>query len=211
MPVKFIMIIAIFSFVACGKSTTKNLSSQDKTVNTKDTCESPDADINCCFVNMPDNLTSVMNIADNSEKGERIIIKGKLLKEDETTPYSDVIIYAYHTDANGYYSKKGNETGFQKWHGHLHGWCKTDAEGRYEIHSIKPARYPVNEFPAHIHWAIKKPNGDSQYLNDFVFSDDSLVTDKYLSELNLPGDNGVITLKENGEGVLIGDRVTVLE
>lgn len=211
MPIKFIITIVIISFVACGKSTTKNLSPQDKTVSNKDTCENPDADINCSFENMPDNLTSVMTIADDSEKGERIIIKGQILKEDGTTPYSDVIVYAYHTDDNGYYTKKGNETGFQKWHGHLHGWCKTDSEGRYEIHSIKPVRYPSNDFPAHIHWVIREPNGDTQYLNDFVFSDDSLVTEKYLSGLNSPGDKGVITLKENGEGVLVGDRVTVLK
>ncbi|MEO8209887.1 MAG: hypothetical protein ABI840_04970 [bacterium] len=211
----FILCLVLFiSFLACNKKSAESpdlTDQKEKKVTEKDTCDNPDADINCCFVNIPENISSLLNIADSLEKGKRIIIKGQLLREDGTTPYNDVIIYAYHTDENGYYSKRGDETGFQKWHGYLHGWCKTDSEGRYEIHSIKPGRYPSNNAPAHIHWAIKDSHGKMTYLNDFVFSDDSMVTGSYLSHLRLPGDNGVITLKENEDGVMVGSRLTVLK
>ncbi|MDQ3022374.1 MAG: intradiol ring-cleavage dioxygenase [Bacteroidota bacterium] len=210
----FIFCIVLFiSLVACNKKSAESFDltdSKEKKLTGKDTCDNPDADINCCFVNIPENISNVMNIADSLEKGKRIIIKGQIIREDGTTPYTDVIIYVYHTDDNGYYSKRGDETGFQKWHGYLHGWCKTDSEGRYEIHSIRPGRYPSNNAPAHIHWAIKDQNGKITYLNDFVFSDDSMVTEGYLSYLRLPGDNGIITLQENG-GVMEGSRLTVLK
>src|SRR5688572_16842335 len=74
-----------------------------------DDCDNPDADIACCFVNMPETLTNVMRIASPDEPGERLIISGKIFKSDGVTPYQDVILYAYHTDNTGHYTKKGNE------------------------------------------------------------------------------------------------------
>jgi protocatechuate 3,4-dioxygenase beta subunit len=130
---------------------------------------------------------------------------------ENNAPYPGIIIYAYHTDNKGYYSKRGNETGVQKWHGHLYGYCKTDPDGRYEIHTIKPARYPSNDFPAHIHWYIKEPDGKMEYLNDFVFSDDSLVTQKYIASLADRGDNGIIELEKNSNGIYEGERITILK
>ena len=208
---KYFLLIIIIYFFSCENSNTKNKPVNENKNFQSDSCENPDADIACCFLNMPSDISAVMKIADSSEPGQRIKIKGQILNENGKSPYPGIIIYAYHTDNNGYYSKKGNETGFQKWHGHLHGWCITDADGRYEIHTIKPARYPSNLAPAHIHCAIKEPSGSMTYLNDFVFSDDSLVNENYLSHLNLPGDNGMITLKDNVSGALEGNRVTILK
>ncbi|MEO8445950.1 MAG: hypothetical protein ABI528_00565 [bacterium] len=211
MLTQFLFILSLISILSCTKKNDSNTSAgENKTTQISDTCEGPDIDVGCFFINPPTGLNSIMNIAGKSEEGIRMIITGQL-KRSDNTPLKDVIIYAYHTDNNGYYSKKGNEKGFEKWHGHLHGWCKTDIDGNYEIHSIRPARYPSNDIPAHIHWAIKKPDGTVTYLNDFVFSDDDLVDQNYLSRLNYPGDNGVISLKENPEGILEGNRVTILE
>jgi protocatechuate 3,4-dioxygenase beta subunit len=172
-----------------------------------DSCDNPDADINCNFLNMPGNLTSVMQIAGKEEPGERLVISGTLFKADSETPYPDVILYAYHTDQAGYYSKTGKETGVQKWHGHLHGWAKTDRNGRYEIRSIRPARYPGNTIPAHIHVAVKTGNKQPYYVSDFVFKDDSLVNSPYISSVrDLPGGTGVVDLKNTGKDSWAGKR-----
>ena len=203
--------IITFCFFSCENSGSKNKIAADKLSGGNDTCDNPDAPLSCLFINVPRNITNRMEIADDKEEGKRIVIKGQIFKEDGLTPYSELIIYAYHTDNKGYYSKKGNETGVQKKHGYLFGYCKTDKEGRYEIHTIRPGRYPDNEFPAHIHIAIKEPGGNMQYLNDFVFSDDILVTKEYLSRLNYKGDDGVIVLKENGSGIPEGNRITILK
>ncbi len=177
-----------------------------------DTCDNPDADINCCFINMPPNISNVIKAADDSEKGERLFIKGVVYKSDGKTPCPDVLIYVYHTDNNGYYSKRGDETGFQKWHVHLHGWGKTNKDGKYEIHSIRPAPYPDNSMPAHIHSAIKEPdNLQPYYINDFVFSDDPLVTEKYISSQSNPGGSGVVDLMKDNNGTWIGKRDIVLK
>ena len=206
-----LLFIITFCFFSCGNSGSENKSVNGNLSAGNDTCDNPDAPLTCLFVNVPHDISNRMEIADNNEEGKRIVIKGQIFKEDGMTPYSDLIIYAYHTDNKGYYSKKGFETGVQKKHGYLFGYCKTDAEGRYEIITIRPGRYPVNKFPAHIHIATKEPDGNMQYLNDFVFSDDSLVTKEYLSQLIYKGDDGVIILKENGSGIQEGNRITILK
>ena len=132
----------ITCFICCNHPSLKTGVDQ-KMINTQiDTCNNPDADINCCFVFMPSELTPVMSIAVQNEPGEKLLITGTIFKSDGVTPYPDVILYAYHTDNSGHYSRKGDENGFQKWHGHLHGWCKTGSNGKYEIQTLRPARYP---------------------------------------------------------------------
>jgi len=201
----------IFCLFSCGNSGSRKNSASGKLSDDKDSCDNPDAPLSCLFVKVHPELTSIMDIDNSSEDGKRIIIKGQIFKEDGITPYNDLIIYAYHTDNKGYYSKKGDETGVNKQHGSHYGYCKTDTEGRYEISTIRPGRYPVNKFPAHIHWAVKEPDGNMFYLNDFVFSDDSLVNNDYLSHLIYKGDDGVIILKDNGSGISEGNRITVLK
>jgi protocatechuate 3,4-dioxygenase beta subunit len=196
---------------SCGQTTSTQQDHQT-VLYSQDTCNNPDAHINCCFVNMPASLTNTMIIADKDEPGERLIITGTIYKQDGTTPYADVIMYAYHTNNKGIYAKRGNETGFQKWHGHLHGWCKTDSNGNYIIETIRPASYPNSTIPAHIHIAIKRPQTNNPfYINDFVFKDDPFVDDKYESSLVYTvGGNGILQLKKEN-GMWIGKREMILK
>lgn len=65
-----------------------------------------------------------------------------------------------------------NQTG----HGHIRGWVKTDENGKYTIHTIRPAPYPNEEFPAHIHLIIKEPEINNEYwIDDITFEDDKLL------------------------------------
>ena len=195
---------------SCGQShPQKNITSQ--TAMTKDNCVDPDANINCCFRNMPIDLTNTMIIGDGNEAGDKLIISGIIYKSDGKSPYPGVIIYAYHTDNTGHYSKKGDETGIQKWHGHLYGWCKTDNNGHYTINTIRQAQYPNNTFPAHIHSAFKLPdNSEPFYINDFVFKDDKYVTQAYISSLTLTGGSGVIELSKSSDGIWKGKRDIII-
>lgn len=155
---------------------------------------------------MPEWLSHIITIANNNEPGERLRITGRLTKRDGSTPYQGVVLYAYHTNNRRIYPKKGNETGIHKWHGYLHGWGKTNERGEYEILSIRPAMYPSSNTPAHIHLVIKEPNGATEYMNDFVFKDDPHVTEQFRSRLYYRGDDGVVDVKKNAEGVWVGVR-----
>jgi len=206
-----ILILLIFIFsVSCGNKFQQI--EEVKNIAGIDPCESPDADISCNFENVPDNPGYVMNISSKTEPGIKIFIEGLILKADGKTPYPEILIYAYQTDSTGLYSKSGNETGVQKLHGKLHGWCMTDINGKYKINTVRPGKYPTNDFPAHIHWAIREPDGKMQYLNDFVFSDDKHVNEEYISKpYYKTGDVGVLKLSKNNNGIMWAKRITVLK
>lgn len=212
----FFIVIVLFIY-SCGNSEQKQIHNSsgnnisNSNANLKDTCDSPDADINCSFRDMPSGLSNIMTISKPGKPGEKIILSGNIFHSDSTTPYKDVVIYAFQTDSAGYYSKKGDETGVRKWQGHLYGWCITDSNGYYEIRTIKPGRYPSNEFPAHIHPILKLPDDSKPfYINDFVFKDDSLVNENYISSLQYPGGTGIVDLKKSADGILRGQRNIIL-
>lgn len=198
------------TFLSCGQTTSQRQVNQNNNHLQIDSCNNPDADISCCFINMPSSLTSIMAITQRDEPGDKLIISGTIFKSDGKTPYPNVILYAYHTDSKGYYSKNGTETGVQKWHGRLHGWCRTDSNGYYEIRTIRPARYPDNSMPAHIHAAIQKDNGQLLWITDYVFKDDSLVDEKYLSLLTNVGGTGVVDINKISENIWAGKRDIIL-
>lgn len=197
-------------FLSCGNTTPQTPESNENIQVEYDTCDDPDAPISCSFRNLPENLSSTMKISKENEPGEKLVITGTIYKADGKSPYPNIILYAYHTDNKGDYSKSGTETGAQKWQGHLHGWCKTDDNGQYTIQTIKPARYPDNTIPAHIHAAIKKENGQMYWISDFVFKNDNLVDENYLSSVNGVGGTGVVDIKKNAENTWIGVRDIVL-
>ena len=204
----FILISFTLFVYSCGQSTAHSGSKAGEMIPSRDTCESPDMDLRCYFRDMPEKLNSQMVIANGGEPGERITIRGRLVNTDGG-PVAAAIIYAYHTDRDGIYSKKGNEKGAQKYHGHLHGWCKTDASGNYEIHSIRPAPYPGGSAPAHIHAAILEAGKGPYYINDFVFEGDPLLKG-YHENTELTGGTGIIHL-EKKDGVWTGTRNIFIE
>jgi protocatechuate 3,4-dioxygenase beta subunit len=177
-----------------------------------DTCDDNE-NVRCCFVGMPGNLTSEMKIAGNDEPGERLVIRGRVFKADAKTPYAGVIIYAYHTDAKGIYPKKGDETGIRRWHGRLHGWCRTDAEGWFSIHSIRPASYPNSRAAAHIHHVVQEPDGsEPYYINDTVFEDDKFVDDRFReAEKRFGGSSGITKVQRQADNSWAGKRFVTLK
>jgi protocatechuate 3,4-dioxygenase beta subunit len=208
---QLLILVLIFSNLNCA-DIDHNRSGNDSSLNLQPgDCDNPDANIECYFLNMPESLSNILSIPHENETADELIITGTIYKSDGKTPYPDVILYAYHTDSQGYYSKKGNVTGIQKWHGYLHGWCKTDSAGNYTIKTIRPAPYPNASIPAHIHAAIKKPDDTFMHINDYMFTDDALVTESYNSSLtNYTGGSGIIELKKIND-TWFGQRDIILE
>ena len=88
-------------------------------------------------------------IASAEEPGERLHVTGTVYGPDGVTPAAGVEVYAFHTDAEGLYSATDDNRNPR-----LKATVRTDAEGRYELHTIKPAAYPGGGVAAHIHYRV---------------------------------------------------------
>jgi protocatechuate 3,4-dioxygenase beta subunit len=169
----------------------------------------------CLFDEVPRHVSWRVTIPSDTVRGRRIKLSGTVFRSDGKTPAAGTLLYVYHTNATGRYAKLGTEDrrSYAWWHGYLRGWLKTDAQGRYEINTIRPAPYPTRDEPAHIHAVARAPGQQSQPVSEFVFRDDPLVTDSYWyrgetreGQVRYAG----VTLKPGRSGVLDGHRDLVL-
>ena len=145
------------------------------------------------FVGMPEKIYSSDTTEGWFEKGQKLIVTGKVFQQDQTTPASDITIYYYHTDQQGYYSPGDlKDNGSQK-HGRLRGWVKSGTDGTYSIYTSRPAQYPGNKIEAHIHVLIKEPDIDVPYwIDEWIFDDDPLVTPALRQRLENRGGSGIL-------------------
>jgi len=144
------------------------------------------------------------------EAGTKIMISGVIYKSDGITPAKDIVLYVYHTDRKGYYTAKENSKGWEKRHGYMRGWLKTNESGEYAFYTIKPAPYPNATFPAHIHPTIKEPGKNEYYIDDFVFSDDPFVDDKYRKNEQKRGGSGILTLVKGDDDIMYAKRDIII-
>ena len=161
------------------------------------------------YEGMPERLTNTFTIADEAEPGEPMIISGTIYKPDGKTPALGVILYVYHTDSKGIYSRGPNQRVALR-HGHLRGWIKTGADGKYLFKTIRPAPYPQAQNPAHIHPLIKEQGLTLYWIDEYLFEDDAFVTAKVRSQQEGRGGPGITRLTRDARGVWVGKRDIIL-
>lgn len=119
----------------------------------------------------------ILQITTSDEPGKKIKVLGTIT-DKEGRPVTDALVYMYQTDSKGWYAAGsphvgGNEGDMR--HARLFGYVRTDANGKFEMQTVKPSGYPKSELPAHIHvhvWA----DGYSNFVNEFLFDDDERLT-----------------------------------
>lgn len=123
--------------------------------------------------------TDILQISTPDEPGKKIRVLGTITNK-EGQPVTGALVYMYQTDYKGWYAAGsphvgGNEGDMQ--HARLFGYVKTDANGKFELNTIKPSGYPRSDLPAHIHvhvWA----DGYTAFVNEFLFDDDDRLVGK---------------------------------
>ncbi|WP_374172574.1 intradiol ring-cleavage dioxygenase [Flavobacterium tructae] len=158
------------------------------------------------YKGMKKEISSVDTSPGWSEKGQKLIVTGTVFQLDGKTIAPNVIIYYWQTDNDGYYTPTPGMDETIKRHGHIRGWVKTDAKGKYTIRTIRPAPYPNDVLPAHIHLSVKEPDVRKEYYTDEInFDDDKLLLayrKKYLPENR--GGSGIVR-------VLLKDSLQIAE
>lgn len=158
------------------------------------------------YIGMPDAISATDTSAGWYEQGQKLVVTGTVYRLDGKTPAPGVIIYYWQTDNDGYYSPREGMDERVKRHGHIRGWVKTDTRGQYILRTIRPAPYPGEALPAHIHLSVKEPQLPNEYYTDEInFDDDKLLIPhfkKYPQENR--GGSGVVR-------VLLQDSLQIAE
>jgi len=149
-----------------------------------------------------DQLEPFVKLPDATWNGQKpLAVNGTVFKADGKTPAPGVVLYVYHTDQTGHYTAKPGAQGWEKRHGSLRGWMRTDAKGFYKFVTLRPAPYPGHSDPAHIHLTVKEPGLPEYYLDEFLFDDDPLLTPAFRQKLENRGGSGILRLKDVGNMV----------
>ena len=153
-------------------------------------------------IDAPDNISWKTALSKKSDKDQPMIISGTIFQPDGKTPAPNVLIYFYHTDSEGYYGRRSEVRD-----GHFRGWMLTDASGRYEFSSIKPAPYPSRTDAAHVHMTVTGLNFPEDSINTILFEGDPLIKEH---ERNSAGKWGefipILKLEKGADGILRGTR-----
>lgn len=158
-------------------------------------------------------LNEVDTLPDFNEQGPKIEISGIIYKNDGKTPAPGVVLYIYHTDQQGNYSRKEKDplsnTTWGKRHGYNRGWIKTNEKGEYRFYTLVPASYPNSNNPKHIHPTIKEPGLTAYWIDEYVFADDPLLPEAEKTRTRPVGGSGLLqtTMKD---GMLRARRDIIL-
>jgi protocatechuate 3,4-dioxygenase beta subunit len=139
-----------------------------------------------------------VSVAAKDEPGDRLVVTGRVVAEDGKTPLAGVSLFVYQTDKTGVYSRPVDDNRRPR----LRGYLRTDAQGRYEYETIKPASYPNGRTPAHIHYVVNGP-GFKEKIFEIVFDDDPFV-DQRIRE-NAKGEGSVFSIRpltRDAQGIL---------
>lgn len=191
-------LLLLFLFACCnGQKTTGNNNAatganQELVGGRCDGCE-------LMFVDMPGIIHSVDTSSGWPGEGQKLLVRGTVYQLDGKTPAPNVVVYYWQTGNDGMYTPKEGMTESAKRHGHIRGWIKTGADGRYAIYTIRPMPYPNTANPSHIHLSIKEPNiANEYYTDDLVFDDDPLLTASIRKDQQNRGGNGILKVQQNG-------------
>jgi protocatechuate 3,4-dioxygenase beta subunit len=136
-------------------------------------------------------------IAPVDEPGEPLLVSGRVFDPEGDRPVAGVVVYAYHTDVKGLYTPTGAARPPR-----LQGWARTDDAGRYEFRTIRPAAYPGDGPPAHVHFSLWGAGYPRQSAEELQFEDDPKVTKEMLQRSRRQGQfGGVRPVARGADGV----------
>ena len=106
------------------------------------------------YVGMPEKIEAQHTSIGWTQGKQKLLLTGKVFQLDGKTPAPNVIVYYWHTDDKGLYSSNSATPKNVKAHGKLRGWVRSDEKGNYSIKTSRPAAYPNEDIPQHIHFSI---------------------------------------------------------
>ncbi len=133
------------------------------------------------------------------EKGERVELRGKILHQDCTTPYTNAKVELWHCDAEEVYDNSTPEFRYR-------GTVMTDSEGNYAFQTILPIPYDAGGGlirPAHFHLMVTADGYQSLVTQLYFKGDKNVEGDPWASRST----DRVLEVKKlaNGDSEVIYD------
>lgn len=149
--------------------------------------------------NSQDSVPSTVKIVSEQEPGEPLVVSGTIYSPDGKQPLPGITLNVYQTDATGRYSTSGGDNRGTR----IHGLMRTDARGRYEFRTIKPASYPNTKNPAHIHAYVSGPGYPEYWIDEYLFAGDPFIKDDAKEKAKGQGTfSPILTVTRGGDGIL---------
>jgi protocatechuate 3,4-dioxygenase, beta subunit len=144
----------------------------------------------------------------DGEPGQPLIVSGTIFAPDGRTPLEGVRLFVYQTDATGNYSAGGNGDNRNT---RLHGEMRTNAEGRYEFHTIRPGSYPGTRNAAHMHAYVSGPGYPEYWIDEYLFDDDPFVTEEVRRKSAVGSFAPILKTTKGADGILRAVRDIKIE
>ena len=153
-------------------------------------------------IDVPADVSWKTVLANETHEGLPMLISGTVFKTDGKTPAPNILLYFYHTDAEGIYGRPGEHK-----HGKYRGWLLTDDRGRYQFRSIKPASYPNSTISSHIHMTLTGSDFREDWIDSILFEGDKFLTEQERNRAGRRGGfNPILTLEKRTDGLWHGTR-----
>lgn len=120
----------------------------------------------------PRDAPSTGRLTPAGEPGPPLSVTGVVV-DPEGKPVAAASLYAFQTDAEGYYGVKPVSDNQNP---RLKILLRTDAQGRWSFDTIRPGSYPNSRAPGHIHFEVSA-QGFATKVFEIVFQGDPFVTD----------------------------------
>ena len=119
----------------------------------------------------PANAPSTGRLTPAGEPGPALSVSGVVVDPDGK-PVANASLYAFQTDAEGYYGVKPVSDNRNP---RLKILLRTDAQGRWSFETIRPGSYPNSRAPGHIHFEVTA-QGFATKIFEIVFDGDPFIT-----------------------------------
>lgn len=119
----------------------------------------------------PRNAPSTGRLTPVGEPGQALSVSGVVV-DPEGKPVAGASLYAFQTDAEGYYGVKPVSDNRNP---RLKILLRTDGQGRWAFETIRPGSYPNSRAPGHIHFEVSA-QGFATKVFEIVFEGDPFIT-----------------------------------